>query len=150
MSFYQVLIIVSLILWILLSSVAIIGLLLLLPRLLRLLRQLDGLHGAFYEKALAVLERADGLLDEISVVMTSVSDDIDRVDRTVVRATESVESMIELAEDRVSEINALIEVAVEEAEETFFSTAAILRALRPRGRSRKRRKLPRGERRRLG
>jgi hypothetical protein len=58
--------------------------------------------------------------------------------------------MVELAEDRVSEINALLEVAVEEAEETFFSTAAIMRALRLGGRGRKRRRSPRAERRRLG
>ena len=68
----------------------------------------------------------------------------------MIRATTSVESMVELAEDRVSEINALLEVAVEEAEETFFSTAAIMRALRLGGRGRKRRRAPRAERRRLG
>ena len=66
------------------------------------------------------------------------------------RSATSVESMVELAEDRVSEINALLEVAVEEAEETFFSTAAIMRALRLGGRGRKRRRSPRAERRRLG
>jgi hypothetical protein len=90
------------------------------------------------------------LLDQVGTVATSLADDVDRIDRTVIRATSSVEGMIELAEDRVSEINALLEVAVEEAEETFFSTAAIMRALRVGGRGRKRRKTTRTERRRLG
>ncbi len=150
MSLNEVLVIVSLILWILVSSIATVGLLLLLPRLLRLLRQAEELHGAFQKKAVPVLDQAGQLLDQLGTVTTSLADDVEKVDRTVIRTTESVERMVELAEERVSEINALLEVAVEEAEETFFSTAAIMRALRLGGRDRKRRKLSRGERRRLG
>jgi hypothetical protein len=58
--------------------------------------------------------------------------------------------MVELAEDRVSEINALLEVAVEETEDTFFSTAAVMRALRLGGRRINKRRATRAERRRLG
>ncbi len=150
MSFYQVLIHMSLVLWILLGSISVVGLILLLPRVLGTLRRIDTLHGTLYDKALPVLDQTQSLLDQVGSVSTSLADDVERIDRTVIRGTESVERMIELAEDRVSEINALLEVAVEEAEDTFFSTAAILRALRLGGRSRKRHKLSRGERRRSG
>ena len=101
-------------------------------------------------KAVPVLDQSQQLLDQVGGVTASLVDDVERIDRTVIRATTSVESMVELAEDRVSELNALLEVAVEEAEETFFSTAAIMRALRLGGRSRRRRKVSRAERRRLG
>ncbi|MCL7972250.1 MAG: hypothetical protein M8866_09230 [marine benthic group bacterium] len=150
MTFYEILVILSLILWILLSVTLIIGLLRLLPRLINALRQLESMSDEFLKKAVPVLDQSQQLLDQVGGVAASLADDVDRIDRTVIRATSSVESMVELAEDRVSEINALLEVAVEEAEETFFSTAAIMRALRLGGRGRKSRRRSRTERRRLG
>lgn len=150
MTFYQILVILSLILWIVLSLIAIIGGLRLLPRLLGTLRQVEELSDEFLKKASPVLDQSQQLLDQVGVVATSLADDVERIDRTVIRATSSVEGMVELAEDRISEINALLEVAVEEAEETFFSTAAIMRALRLGGRGKKRRRVTRAERRRLG
>jgi len=149
-SFYDVLVHISLILWIIFGSVALVGLILLLPRALRATRQVEQMSTEFLRKAVPVLDQSQQLLDQVGSVTTSLFDDVERIDRTVIRATSSVESMIELAEDRVSEINALLEVAVEEAEETFFSTAAIMRALRLGGRAGKRRKVSRAERRRLG
>lgn len=150
MSFYEILIRVSLILWIVFSTVAVVGVLLLLPRMVSAMRQMEELSTEFLRRALPVLDQSQQLLDQVASVTTSLVDDVERIDRTVIRATSSMESMIELAEDRVSEINALLEVAVEEAEETFFSTAAIMRALRLGGRSGRRRRSTRAERRRLG
>jgi hypothetical protein len=149
-TFYEILVIVSLILWIILCSACIIGVLRLLPRMLTGRRHLEEMWDEFHQKVGPLLDQSQKLLDQVGTVATSLADDVDRIDRTVIRATSSVEGMIELAEDRVSEINALLEVAVEEAEETFFSTAAIMRALRVGGRGRKRRKTTRTERRRLG
>ena len=149
-SFYEILVFISLILWIVLSLVAIVSMLALLPRVLAALRQFQESHEEFLKKAFPILDQSRQLLDQVGTVATSLADDVERIDRTVIRATSSVEGMVELAEERVSEINALLEVAVEEAEETFFSTAAIMRALRLGGRSRKRRKLSRAERRRTG
>lgn len=150
MTFYEILVIVSLVLWIVVSLVAIIGMVALLPRVSKGMHHLEVMGDEFQRKALPVLDQSQLLLDQVGAVATSLVDDVERIDRTVIRATTSVESMVELAEDRVSEINALLEVAVEEAEETFFSTAAIMRALRLGGRGRKRRRSPRAERRRLG
>lgn len=150
MTFHEILVMLSLILWIVLSGILIVSSLLLLPRLLKGLRQIEQVSEEFLRKSLPVLDQSQQLLDQVGTVATSLADDVERIDRTIIRATSSVESMVELAEDRVSEINALLEVAVEEAEETFFSTAAIMRALRLGGRSRKRRKVSRAERRRLG
>jgi len=147
---YEILVIISLILWIVLSLVAIVSILAVLPRAMTALRRFEDTLEQLLKKASPVLDQSQLLLDQVGTVATSLADDVARIDRTVIRATSSVEGMVELAEDRVSEINALLEVAVEEAEETFFSTAAIMRALRLGGRSRKRRRVSRGERRRLG
>lgn len=150
MTFYDILVMVSLILWILLCSVCIIAILRLLPGILSGRRRLDAMWDEFHQKAGPLLDQTQQVMDQVAVVANTLSDDVDRIDRTVIRATSSMEGMIELAEDRVSEINALLEVAVEEAEETFFSTAAIMRALRMGGRGRRKRRVSRGERRRLG
>lgn len=152
MSFYDVLVMVSLILWILIGLGVIVSVPLLLPRLLGAMRQLEQLERAMVEQAAPLLEQSQHVLDQVGKITTSMADDVDRVDRTVIRTTESLERMIELAEDRVSDINALLEVAVEEAEETFFSTAALMRVLRPGSRSRRRRRRSHSisERRRLG
>ena len=149
-SFYEILVFISLILWVVVSLVAIVSMLVMLPRVLAALRQFEESHEEFLKKAFPIMDQSRQLLDQVGTVAASLADDVERIDRTVIRATSSVEGMVELAEDRVSEINALLEVAVEEAEETFFSTAAIMRALRLGGRARKRRKLSRGERRRTG
>ena len=150
MTFYEILVILSLILWIVLSLITIVSVLIVLPRLLRGLGKIEEVSDEFLKKAVPVLDQSQQLLDQVGVVAASLADDVERIDRTVIRATTSVESMVELAEDRVSDINALLEVAVEEAEETFFSTAAVMRALRLGGRGRKSRKVSRAERRRLG
>jgi phage-related protein len=149
-TFYEILVNLSLILWIVASVTAIFGMLALLPRVLKAFGQIESVSDEFRRKAIPVLDQSQQLLDQVGTMATSLVDDVERIDRTVIRTTTSVESMVELAEDRVSEINALLEVAVEEAEETFFSTAAIMRALRLGGRGRKRRGMSRAERRRLG
>ena len=150
MTFYEILVIVSLILWIVLCLTCIVGILRLLPGMMTGRRHLEEMWDEFHKKVGPLLDQSQQLLDQVSVAAASLADDVDRIDRTVIRATSSVESMVELAEDRVSEINALLEVAVEEAEDTFFSTAAIMRALRLGGRGRKSRRASRTERRRLG
>lgn len=146
MTFYEILVILSLILWIVLG----VSVLIVLPRLLKVMGKLEGLSDEFFKKAVPVLDQSQQLLDQVGVVAASLANDVARIDRTVIRATSSVESMVELAEDRVSEINALLEVAVEEAEETFFSTAAVMRVLRLGRLGKKSRRVSRAERRRLG
>jgi hypothetical protein len=149
-TFYEILVILSLILWIVLGVIAMVSALIVLPRLLKGMGKLEGLSDEFFKKAVPVLDQSQQLLDQVGVVAASLADDVERIDRTVIRATSSVESMVELAEDRVSEINALLEVAVEEAEETFFSTAAVMRVLRLGRLGKKSRRVSRAERRRLG
>ena len=143
MTFYEILVIVSLVLWIVLSLGAIISMVALLPRISKGMRQLEVMADEFEKKAFPVIEQSQQLLDQVGAVTTSLVDDVERIDRTVIRAPTSVESMVELAEDRGSEITAPVEVADDEAEEPFISTAAIRRALRLGGRARKRRRAPR-------
>lgn len=151
-AFYDILVHVGLVIWILIGGGLIVGLLIVGPQLLRTLREFDDVADVVKNHVLPVLEHSDQVLDQLGRVTNVVLEDIEVVDNTIIRAAESIERMVELTEDRVSEINALVSVAIEEAEDTFLSTASLLRAVRPGGRKpkRKRRWLGSGERRRSG
>lgn len=139
MAFYDLLVIIALILWILIGSGILVALVVFAPRLLRTLAEIDALSHAVTNRLLPVLERSEGVVDQVGRLADAALADMELVDRTVVRATDSVERMLEVAEERVSDLNALLSVAFEEAEETFLSTAGLLRAVRG-GRRRGRRK----------
>lgn len=148
---YEILVIAALILWIVIALGLIVTLIALVPRVRTALRGMEEHHSVFLQKALPVIEELGGVVEQTGQITTTLASSAELVDRTVIRTADSVERMLELAEERVSEVNALLEVAIEETEETFFSTAALLRALRiGGGRRKKRRRLVRGEQRRLG
>jgi hypothetical protein len=150
-TFYEILIHVGLIIWILIGGGLIVGLLIGGPQLLRTLREFDDVADVVKNRVIPVLEHSDTVLDQLGRVTNVLLEDIEVVDDTIIRAAESIERMVELTEERVSEVNALVSVAIEEAEDTFLSTASLLRAVRAGGRKkRKRRWLGGGERRRSG
>ena len=158
MAFYDTLVLISLVLWILIASGLIITLVVVVPRLLRGFSELDRLSNVVMTQYLPVIESIEGVAESVEKIADAALADMELVDRMVVRTTDSVERMLGIAEERVSEVNALVSVAVEEAEETFLSTAGILRAVRGGGHRKKRKKrkkkddrwLRGGERRRLG
>jgi hypothetical protein len=53
-----------------------------------------------------------------------------RVDETITEANRQLRRAVSLAEERVHDFNALLEVAQQEAEQVFVSTAATLRGVR--------------------
>ncbi len=125
--------VIGLVLWIVLSLTLLVGLVYALPTLRRLSRLLDRLDN--------VLERADRRMDptlehlrraadNADYITTAVRSDVESVGDTVDRAARSTRRMLEMAEERAMEINGFLEVVQEEAEETFLSTASLLRALR--------------------
>jgi len=144
----EILILTALIIWTVIGAGLIVAMLALGPQLRRTLREMSQMADVMTNQALPALEHSQEILEQISRISTVLMADVEVVDHTVIRAMESIDRMVELAEARVSEVNALVSVAVEEAEETFLSTADLLRALRL-GRGKKR-KLSTRERRRFG
>lgn len=65
-----------------------------------------------------------------SRVTKELAEDAEGVGRALRHASDSTERMVDLVEDRVAEAAALLEVVQEEAEETFLTTASLLRGLR--------------------
>jgi hypothetical protein len=68
--------------------------------------------------------------ENINYLSAAFRTDADEVGRTVRRATDTANSIIDSARDRTAEINGLLEVVQEEAESTFLNTASLLRGVR--------------------
>ena len=139
--------VIGLVLWIALSLTLLVGIVYAVPTFRRVSRLLDRLD--------RVLERADREMDptlehlrraadNADYITTAVRSDVESMGDTVDRAARSTRRMLEMAEERAMEINGFLEVVQEEAEETFLSTASLLRALRGGGGGRR----SRGERKR--
>jgi len=148
-SFQEMLILAALIIWTVLGAGMILTLVFVGPQLRRTMREIDRVSDVVTNRALPILEHSEEILEQMSRISAVLVADVEVVDHTIIRAAESIERIVDLMEDRVSEVNALVSVAVEEAEETFLSTAGLLRALRL-GRRKRKRKLGTGERRRFG
>lgn len=130
MTFYDVLIHAALTIWTLIGIGVLVGMAIVVPQLLNTMREMDDIADIVKHRAVPALEQSQEVLDQLSRISTTLVHDFEVVDHTIIRAAESVERMVELTEDRVAEVNALVSVAVEEAEDTLVSTASILRAVR--------------------
>lgn len=150
MAFYDVLVHTSLVLWIIFGSGLIISLILIVPRILRAFSELDRLTDALTNRMLPILERLDGAVQDFGKISDAALAGVERIDETVVQVSDSVERMLDVTEDRISEINALVTVAIEEAEDTFVSTAGILRAIGGRSDRKKKRGRRQSDRKKRG
>lgn len=136
-----VLTVIALILWIVLSLVVLGGLVYALPTLRHLsdlLQRMDRVFARTERDLEPVLEHLRRSADDMDYVTSAIRSDVEAVGDTVDQAARSTQRMLRMAEERAVEINGFLEVVQEEAEETFLSTASLLRALRgSRGRGRR-------------
>lgn len=136
-----VLTVIALILWIVLSLVVLGGLIYALPTLRHLsdlLQRMDRVFARTERDLEPVLEHLRRSADDMDYVTSAIRSDVEAVGDTVDQAARSTQRMLRMAEERAVEINGFLEVVQEEAEETFLSTASLLRALRgSRGRGRR-------------
>lgn len=68
--------------------------------------------------------------ENVNYLSAAFRSDADEVGRTVRRATETANVIIDTARDRTAEISGFLEVVQEEAESSFLSTASLLRGAR--------------------
>lgn len=77
-----------------------------------------------------LMRHASSIVDDVHFVTTSVRGDIQQVTETVAEANRRLLKAVSQAEQRVDQLNALLEVVQEEAESAFVSTAATVRGIR--------------------
>jgi uncharacterized protein YoxC len=77
-----------------------------------------------------IMRHASTIADNVNYISTSVRVDVQKVSQTVASANQRLMASVELAEDRIKELNALLAVVQEEAESAFVSTASTIRGVR--------------------
>jgi len=77
-----------------------------------------------------IMRHASTIADNVNYITTAVRVDVQKVSQTVAAANQRLMSSVELAEDRIKDLNALLAVVQEEAESAFISTASTVRGVR--------------------
>lgn len=133
MSTYQIMIVVGMGLWIVIALTILVCLLYaigLLRQVRAPLGRVSSVVGDLNQRLQPVLSNVERASEQASLIAVRLRTDADDVGRSLRQASESTGRMVELVEERVAEVAALLEVVQEEAEETFFSTASLLRSFR--------------------
>lgn len=90
-----------------------------------------------------IMRHASSITDNLDFITTSIRVDLQQVNQTVASANQKLLKAAELAEDRINELNALLEVAQEEMEAVFVASISTIKgvgtgaATFARGRTRK-------------
>lgn len=140
---FDTLVIVSLVLWILLSASLLVGLLYAAPSLLRLRELTDRMHRltrTAEARLPPLLDQLERVAHNANSISSSLRDDMGTVGASVERTTRSLDRVVAMVEERASALTGLLEVIQQEAEDAFFSTASALRLVRRLGRGGRKKK----------
>ena len=93
-------------------------------------KKVNHLLDRIYGDISPIMRHASTIADNLDYVTTSLRSDVQQVNRTVTSANQRVLQAAQLAERRLHEFTALLDVVQDEAEETFVAAAATVRGLR--------------------
>ncbi|HEX8430579.1 MAG TPA: hypothetical protein VF625_04795, partial [Longimicrobium sp.] len=114
-------------------ALALIGIGLLFIAILLLLRKLYGsISGAVEKVRLDIapaLANATAVTESAKTIAATAQSKVEELSATVSTANGRVTHMVEVAERRVADLGALLDVAQQEAEELFFRTASAVRGV---------------------
>lgn len=77
-----------------------------------------------------LLDRVEDLTEDAEEIAESVRRDVDEIESAVDQGSRSARRIARIAENRVAEIDALLEVAQEEVESSFVSAASLVGSVR--------------------
>ena len=77
-----------------------------------------------------LMRHASSIADNVDYVSTAIRVDIQQVSQTVAAVNQRLQQAVDAAEDRIHQLNALLEVVQEEAESAFVTTASTIRGVR--------------------
>ena len=77
-----------------------------------------------------IMRHASTIADNVNYITTAVRVDVQKLSQTVASANQRLMSSVDLAEERIKDLNALLAVVQEEAEAGFISTASTIRGVR--------------------
>jgi len=76
-----------------------------------------------------VMKHVRDVADNVNYISTSVRVDVQNINQTVDRINERVNHVVDLADERIHEINALVKVAQDEVENLFIESASVVRGV---------------------
>ncbi len=77
-----------------------------------------------------LVQHATSITDNVDFITSSIREDVRELSRTVRHVTDRVTNGLEVSEQRVAELGALLRLAQDELEDAVVSTAATLRGMR--------------------
>jgi uncharacterized protein YoxC len=77
-----------------------------------------------------IMRHASTIADNVNYITTAVRVDVQKLSQTVASANQRLMSSVDLAEERIKDLNALLAVVQEEAESAFITTASTVRGVR--------------------
>ena len=96
----------------------------------RTFRKVRTLLDRVYADVNPITRHASNVADNLDYITTSIRHDVQQVNATIASANRRLQEAVELTEQRMNEFNALLQVAQQEAEQAFVSTAAAVHGVR--------------------
>jgi len=93
-------------------------------------RKVSDLLDRIYGDINPIMRHASTIADNMDYISTSVRVDIQQVSKTIAAADQSLLRTVQAAEERINQLNALLEVAQDEAESVFVATASTIRGVK--------------------
>jgi uncharacterized protein YoxC len=76
-----------------------------------------------------LMRHASAISDNVDYITTSIRVDVQQVSQTVAAVNQRLQEAVAGAQDRMNELNALLDVVQEEAESAFLTTASTIRGV---------------------
>ena len=76
-----------------------------------------------------LMRHASAIADNVDYISTSIRVDVQQVSQTVAAVNQRLQEALESAEDRMKQLNALLDVVQEEAESALVTTASTIRGV---------------------
>ena len=93
-------------------------------------KKVSDLLDKIYADVNPLMKHASTIADNLDYITTSVRVDIQKVNQTIAAANQRLQEAVDMTEERLHEFHALLRVVQREAEETFITTASVVRGVR--------------------
>ncbi|MDP9206571.1 MAG: DUF948 domain-containing protein [Gemmatimonadota bacterium] len=77
-----------------------------------------------------LMRHASAIADNVDYISTAMRVDVQQVSQTVAAVNQRLQQAVGTAEDRINQLNALLDVVQEEAESAFVTTASTIRGVK--------------------
>ena len=92
-------------------------------------KKISNMLDKIYGDVNPLMRHASAIADNVDYITTSIRVDVQQVSQTVAAVNQRLQDALDGAEDRMKQLNALLDVVQEEAESAFVATASTIRGV---------------------